>query len=177
MSPLSSKTNKFLLWATELADILFPDKYRVTVEVATLCPTLCRPMGYTVCRILQARILEWVAFPFSRGSSQPRDRTQVSLIAGRFFPSGATRAAQIQGRKSCNISVYQCLLCCCPMSPEKRLLAFCLLVHLDFYHVRWKDYCFYIFFEFYFLPPSPQLISITLLLHSQQWENFHSLLR
>ena len=35
--------------------------------------------------ILQARILEWVAFPFSRGSSQPRDRTQVSLIAGGFF--------------------------------------------------------------------------------------------
>ena len=35
--------------------------------------------------ILQAKILEWVAFPFSRGSSQPRDRTQVSHIAGRFF--------------------------------------------------------------------------------------------
>ena len=35
--------------------------------------------------ILQARILEWVAFPFSRGSSQPRDQTQVSHIAGRFF--------------------------------------------------------------------------------------------
>ena len=35
--------------------------------------------------ILQARILEWVAFPFSRGSAQPRDRTQVSRIAGRFF--------------------------------------------------------------------------------------------
>ena len=37
--------------------------------------------------VLQARILEWVAFPFSRGSSQPRDRTQVSCIAGRFFPA------------------------------------------------------------------------------------------
>ena len=35
--------------------------------------------------ILQARILEWGAFPFSRGSSQPRDRTQVSCIAGGFF--------------------------------------------------------------------------------------------
>ena len=45
-------------------------------------------------RILQARILEWVAFPFSRGSSQPRDRTQVSSIAGRFFTSWATREAQ-----------------------------------------------------------------------------------
>ena len=39
----------------------------------------------TVHGILQARILEWVAFPFSRGSSQPRDQTQVSQIAGRFF--------------------------------------------------------------------------------------------
>ena len=43
--------------------------------------------------ILQARILEWVAFPFSRGSSQPRDQTQVSCIAGRFFTSWATREA------------------------------------------------------------------------------------
>ena len=43
---------------------------------------------------LQASILEWVAFPFSRGSSQPRDRTQVSRIAGGFFTSWATREAQ-----------------------------------------------------------------------------------
>ena len=46
--------------------------------------TLCDPMNYTVHGILQARILEWVAFPFSRGSSQPRDQTQVSHIAGGF---------------------------------------------------------------------------------------------
>ena len=44
--------------------------------------------------ILQARILEWVAFPFSRGSPQPRDRTQVSRNAGGFFNSWATREAQ-----------------------------------------------------------------------------------
>ena len=44
--------------------------------------------------ILQARILEWVAFPFSRGFSQPRDQTQVCHIAGRFFTSWATREAQ-----------------------------------------------------------------------------------
>ena len=43
--------------------------------------------------ILQARILEWVAFPFSRGSSQPRDRIQVSRIAGGFFTSWTTRKA------------------------------------------------------------------------------------
>ena len=41
--------------------------------------------------ILQARILEWVAIPFSRGSSKPKDQTQVSCIAGRFFTSWATR--------------------------------------------------------------------------------------
>ena len=44
--------------------------------------------------ILQARILEWVAFPFSRGSSEPRDRTQVSRTAGRFFTSWATRTGE-----------------------------------------------------------------------------------
>ena len=55
------------------------------------------PMGYTVHGILQARILEWVAVPFSRGSSQPRDHTQVSLTAGGFFTSWATREAQRGG--------------------------------------------------------------------------------
>ena len=62
-------------------------QYTVKVKVARSCPTLCDPMDYTVHGILQARILEWVAFPFSRGSSQPRDQTQVSHIAGRFFTS------------------------------------------------------------------------------------------
>ena len=58
--------------------------------VAQSCLTLCDPMdcslpGPSVHGILQARILEWVAMPFSRESSQPRDQTQVSLIAGGFF--------------------------------------------------------------------------------------------
>ena len=52
------------------------------VKVAQSCPALCDPMDYTVHGILQARILEWVAFPFSRGSSQLRDQSQVSHIAG-----------------------------------------------------------------------------------------------
>ena len=64
------------------------------VKVAQSCPTLCDPMDYTVHEILQARTLEWVVFPFSRGSSQPRDWTQVSHIAGRFFTSWAIREAQ-----------------------------------------------------------------------------------
>ena len=55
------------------------------MKVAQSCPTLCNPMDYTVPGVLQARILERVAFRFSRGSSQPRDRTQVFRIAGGFF--------------------------------------------------------------------------------------------
>ena len=67
--------------------------WKVRVKVAQSCPTLCYPMDYTVHGILQARILEWVAFPFTRRSSQPRDRTQVSHIAGGFFTSWVTREA------------------------------------------------------------------------------------
>ena len=52
-------------------------------------------MDYTVHGILQTRILEWVAFPFSRGSSQPRDWTQVSHTAHGFFTSWATKEAQL----------------------------------------------------------------------------------
>ena len=58
----------------------------ITQSCPTLCdPVDCSPPGSSVHGILQARILEWVAVPSSRGSSQPRDRTQVSCIAGRFF--------------------------------------------------------------------------------------------
>ena len=62
-------------------------------KVAQSCLTLCDPMDCVVHGNLQARILEWVAVPFSRGSSQPRDWTQVSCIAGGFFTSWATGAA------------------------------------------------------------------------------------
>ena len=69
-------------------------------EVAQPCPTLgnpvaCSPPGSSVHGILQARILEWVAISFSRESSQPRDQTQVSLIAGRCFNLWATWEAPI----------------------------------------------------------------------------------
>ena len=60
---------------------------KVKVKVTHSCLTLCDPMDYTVHGILQARILEWVAFPISRVSSQPSDGTQVSRIAGGFFTS------------------------------------------------------------------------------------------
>ena len=75
------------------------DEVQVKVLVTQLCPTLYNPVdcsspGFSVHGILQARILEWVAISFSRGSSQPRDRTQISCIAGRFFTRWATREAQ-----------------------------------------------------------------------------------
>ena len=59
------------------------------MKVAQSWPTLCDPTGYTAHGILQARKLEWIAFPFSRGSSQPTDWTQVSCIAGGFFNNWA----------------------------------------------------------------------------------------
>ena len=69
------------------------------LKVTQSSPTLCNPMDYSppgssAHGICQARILEWIATPFSRGSSQPRDRTQVSHVAGGFFTTWATREAQ-----------------------------------------------------------------------------------
>ena len=68
----------------------------LNVKVAQSHPTLCNTKDYTIHGILQARILEWVAIPFSRVSSQPRNWTQLSLIAGRFFTSWAIREAQLR---------------------------------------------------------------------------------
>ena len=73
-------------------------KVKWVSEVTQSCPTLCDPMdcsppGSSVHGILQARILEWVAISFSRGSSRPRDWTQVSRIVGRCFNLWATREA------------------------------------------------------------------------------------
>ena len=73
--------------------------YQVEIDIlliAQLCPILrrpmdCNPTGSSVHGILQARILEWGAIPFTRESSWPRDRTQVSCTAGRFFTIWATR--------------------------------------------------------------------------------------
>ena len=63
---------------------------KLKVLVTQLRPVLCHPMncgspGSPVLGVVQARILEWMAIPFPRESSQPRDQTRVSHIAGRFF--------------------------------------------------------------------------------------------
>ena len=81
-------TVKFMIWSYK-SSYIWKWKWK-----SLSCCGLCDFMDYTVHRILQARMLEWVAFPFSRGSSQPRDQTQVSHVAGRFFTRWATREAQ-----------------------------------------------------------------------------------
>ena len=97
---LTTKKHEGTLWVIEksiiltsvvaLSFIILSNFICLKVKVAQLCTTLCDPMDYglpgsSVHGIFQARILEWVAVPFSRGASQPRDRTQVSCIAGGFF--------------------------------------------------------------------------------------------
>ena len=78
------------LWAAPPATVVV-----AVVLVARLCPTLCDPTdcsppGSSVHRILQARILEWIAIPFSRGSSRLMGQTWVFCIAGRFSTVWAT---------------------------------------------------------------------------------------
>ena len=87
------------------------------VLVAQSFPTLCNPTNYnppgsSVHGILQARILEWVAISFSRGSSQPRVQSQVSHIAGRFFTFWATREAKIYRSLGISLTNFQLLPIC-----------------------------------------------------------------
>ena len=80
-------------WPLSLSDIhlqlihIFCGLMKVKVKVAQSCPTLCDPMDYTANWILQARILEWVAFPFSRGSSQVRDQTRPPALQVDSLPT------------------------------------------------------------------------------------------
>ena len=82
------QADSFISWATREAQ-------RICFQSGSSLQ-LCKPMDYdppgsSVHGTFQARILEWVAIPVSRGSSQPKDRTPVSCIAGRFFTIWATR--------------------------------------------------------------------------------------
>ena len=73
----------------------------VTQSCLTLCdPVDCSPSGSSVRGVFPARILGWIAIPFSRGSSWPRDRSRVSCIAGGFFPIWATRFSLIYELKT-----------------------------------------------------------------------------
>ena len=79
-----------LMISTTSKNVKKVDSLEVEVLVTQLCPTVCDPVGYSppgssFHGTLQARILEWVAIAFSRGSSRPMDGTQVSCIAGRHF--------------------------------------------------------------------------------------------
>ena len=76
---------------------------KVKVKMAQSCP---RGLYSQSIGILQARILEWVAVPFSRRPSWPRDRTQVSHMAGGFFTSWATREAHRKGDRALNVSSF-----------------------------------------------------------------------
>ena len=95
------------------------------MEVSQLCPTLFDPMEHTVHGVLQVRILEWVAVPFSSGSSQPRDGTQVFCIVGRFFTNWATREVPKKLARKKNINQ-----CVGPM------------------RVIWRNYFIFIFYFF-----------------------------
>ena len=98
-------------------------------KVTQLCPTLCDPMdcslsGFYVHGILQARILEWVAIFFSRESSQPRYRTQVSCISSRFFTSWATREALHIRWNALNLMLFPVFF---PLSSVLGIYPYCLL--------------------------------------------------
>ena len=95
--------------------------YESESEVAQSCPTLCDPMdcslsGSSVHGIFQARVLEWIAISFSRGSSQVRDRTQVSSIAGVFFTTRVTREAQ--SKFQLMIKIFKVLINIAQLLPE-----------------------------------------------------------
>ena len=81
----------FLPMSSDIPSSLLSLGFLFLMKVAQSCPTLCDPMNYSVHGISQARILQWVVFLFSRGFSQPMDKTQVSCIAGRFSTSWTTR--------------------------------------------------------------------------------------
>ena len=120
------------------------------VKVAQLCLTLCDSMDYRVQGILQARILEWVAFSFPRGSSQPRGQSQVSLTAGRLFISWATRVAQ-----QLNVRAhiwFICVFCMCAHTHLKTYFCFIYIytptyIYIYIYHSLHSKFKLCIFYN------------------------------
>ena len=104
MKHLNNLVVNFSVWVLNFSSDLWvrcsemPHNTMCESEVAQSCPTLCVPMdcslpGSSVHGIFQAIILEWIAISFSRGSSQPRDQTRVSLVVDRRFTVWATSIA------------------------------------------------------------------------------------
>ena len=87
----------------------------VKVKVAQLCPALCNPMYFTVYGILQARILDWAAYPFTSGSLQPRNQIGVTCIAGGFFTNWAMRVRSTLQKQSVSLVTQLCPTLCEPM--------------------------------------------------------------
>ena len=86
---MNGKTGSFKVYESKKCE-------SVSRSVVTLCSIMnYSPPGFCVHGILQETLLEWVAIPFFRRSFQPRDQTDISCIAGRFFTVGVTREAQI----------------------------------------------------------------------------------
>ena len=114
--------------------------------VNQLCPTLCDSMdcslpGSSIHGILQARILEWVAIPFSRGLPQPRDWTQVSCIAGKFFTFWATRdAPQVPMGGSRKMGMRGVPVMNSDVTPRERLWGLWLwMPHLGLWKTSWTQ--------------------------------------
>ena len=128
--------------------------YNPKGEVAQSCPTLCDPvdcnlLGFSVHGILQARILEWIAISFSRGSSPPRDRTQVSRIGGKHFNLWATRECIIQDfnyslieQWKCRVEKWRGLKIVFVPAAEKTVLILMEYCDLLWFEDHWNKYIF-----------------------------------
>ena len=128
--------------------------------VVQLCPTLCDPTdcsppGSSVQGILQARIVEWVAIPFSRGSSWPRDWTWVSCMAGRLFTIWAIREARIipfMFRHHVPCRDYEQVPSYCQLPSEVKNCKYCwrqllLLYKLNLQEASTFHACFYVVYS------------------------------
>ena len=114
--------------------------------------------------VLQARILEWVAIPFSRGSSPFRDQTRVSCIAGRFFTVWATRKAP----NNTYIDLKYCLIFITQNSlhQSRELINFYFISHQKFYEIS-KKWCILVFIFISLLSSS----ILERLIHKKKWSN------
>ena len=128
MVPTPRRCSRSIPWMTAwmprmeggrgLSELLWQCEREHEHEVVQSYPTLCDPMdynlpGFSVHGVFQATVLEWIAISFSKGSSQPRDRTQVSRIIDRRFTVWATREVWVAWKLKAKVLVVQsCLILC-----------------------------------------------------------------